>query len=81
MSKLHQYADFSNGKQCFVCNSSANVSSIGLQLEDKSYVGPVCQNKLCRSKAHKDAAGVSTAALSASKLLQTHFLKDSGFSL
>jgi len=77
MSKFQQYADFSNGKQCIVCNSSANVRSMPLMLDNKSYVAPVCSGNVCRHHARNNTSSVSSSALGASKLLET----DLGFKL
>jgi len=76
MSKLQEYADFSNGKNCIVCNSSV-VNSMPLMLDDKTYVAPVCQNNVCRHDARNNTSGVSKTALGSSKLLET----DLGFKL
>jgi len=81
MSNVQSYANFSDGKNCLVCNSSANVSSMAVRLNDLSYVGPVCNGKACRYSMKKDTNGVATAALGDSKLLQTHFLKESNAGL
>jgi hypothetical protein len=75
MSKVQQYADYSNGKNCFVCDSSDNVRSMAVYSDDVSYVGPVCQIKTCRRDARDNVGGVVDAAKTADKLMETHFHK------
>ena len=75
MSKVQEYADFSNGKNCFVCDSSSNVRSMAIRLEDEHFVGPVCDQKVCRRDARMNVGNVSSTAKDDGKLLETHFLK------
>jgi len=63
---------FSNSKNCLVCNTSADVRSMPLHLNEKSYVAPLCSSNVCRNKARNVKAGVSTDGLAASKLLETN---------
>jgi len=59
------YADFSQGKNCIVCNASANVTSMGVQYKDERYVAPVCIAKECRRDARMNNGDVIEAAFSA----------------
>ena len=72
-TQMESYMNFIEGKNCFVCNTSENVTGIGLRIEDITYFGPACLDKHCRRQAIKNVGGVTTTARDEGKIIETHF--------
>lgn len=68
MSEIQNLVNFSQDKECVVCNSTPAYSTVTV-VDNEAHIAPVCLNNVCRYNAVHNVDNILEAAKEANKLL------------